>query len=179
MNKGSTPQYLRAWLGRLEAARVFPRAKANVQSGANEGDTEALEAAAHMNHEDIVTLLCDFGVMDTAGTALCSLSHRGSCRGVRHALESAAGCTCRYRLACLHQHRPRSEQPSPAHLRPGTLSCSSTLARLLLDQGAGTTPQVPLHATMVLRYAKKDENVVGDNKLDGLKGAIRSLHEAR
>lgn len=72
MNNGSTPLYLSACLARLEAARVFLRAKANLQSGANEGDTETLEAAAHMSHEDIVALLRGFGVMDTAGTALCA-----------------------------------------------------------------------------------------------------------
>lgn len=72
MNKGSTPLYLSACLGRLEAVRVFFRVTANFQSGAHEGDKEALEAAAHMNHEDIVALLCDFGVVDTAGVALCA-----------------------------------------------------------------------------------------------------------
>lgn len=188
MNKGSTPLYLSACLGRLEAARVFFRATANFQSGAHEGDKEALEGAAHMNHEDIVALLCDFGVVDTAGVALCAAieGHAEACvkllmrrRGGHADIDARAYiniANCRESLLLDTFDLGRFHAPRTA--------------RMMLDQGADSTSKAPFKlddstkaidtplvaATMALRHAEKDENV-GDEKLDGLKGVIRLLRQ--
>lgn len=188
MNNGSAPCYLSACLGRLEAVRVFLRAEDNLQLGANEGDTEAREAAAHMNHEDMVTLQCDFGV-DTAGTALCAAIEGRAEACVKLLMRRRGGyiILCRY-LAYINI-TPRLGQPSPAQLRPGALSCSQireAFARprsrhniespIKLDDSTKAI-DTPLVAATTLRHAEKDAKV-GDDNLDGVKGVVRSLHQA-
>ncbi|CAN0420255.1 unnamed protein product, partial [Pylaiella littoralis] len=67
LNTGWTPLYLAACRGHLDAVKIFLRKKC-----AHEGDAVALEGAANMNHPGIVSLLCDFGVIDTDGSSLCA-----------------------------------------------------------------------------------------------------------
>lgn len=188
LNNGSTPLYLAGCCGRVEAVRVLLRAKANLQSGAHEGDTVALEGSAHMNHEDIVALLCDFGVVDTHGSALCAavdgraeacvkllLRRRGGHADIdaRAYINSANGrdSLLLYIFELGRFHAPR-------------------IARILLDHGADTASNVPIQvdewtkvsdtpltaATLTLWHAENHDNV-DDETLDGLKGIIRLLHQ--
>lgn len=107
---------------------------------AREGSIEALEVAAFKNHEDVVAFLCDSGVVDTEGTALCAAVEGRAEACVKPLLVRRGGHVDIDVRAYINISQGR-DSPLLCTIDLGRFH-APRFARLLLDNGADTTSKV-------------------------------------
>ncbi|CAM9237349.1 unnamed protein product [Ectocarpus sp. 12 AP-2014] len=108
---------------------------------ANDGQL-ALRAAARKQHLDVMTILTEAGVVDTAGLAFCSAAANGREESVKFLLRQRCKESNSSSVDDVYINaRPNGCTPLAASIR----SCSSQaprIVRLLIDAGADTTSAV-------------------------------------
>lgn len=154
-----------------------------------QGGIGALEAAAYMNRVDIATFLCDKGVVDTGGTALCSAIEGRSEACLKLLVERRGG----------HSHLLTRDYVNIDNACDNPLLCSfdtgrgyaPRIAKFLLDHGADTASNVrfvidgscaiddtPLVAAkLTLGHEQTHFDIQDKEGVDGLKGVIRVLQQ--
>lgn len=223
-----TPLSLAAEKGRLEAVRVLLRAKANpfvgscALSGAasgghlavvrelveslgvdgctRDGGAEALIEAAFTTNTEVVAFLCDAGVVDTYGSALCAAveSHGEECTKLLLQRRGGNANITSTRAYVGMAHRTY-EAGDDLRVDESGLVCTFELprfyaarsARLLIDAGADTDAVVhyiinedsvlvgtPLVVATSALQMWETEAKVRDLFVDGIKGVIRLLYQA-
>ncbi|CAN0505543.1 unnamed protein product [Ectocarpus sp. 8 AP-2014] len=160
-----------------------------VDGCADESAIGALETAAYENHQTILTLLLDAGVIDTDGTALCD-AIEGRSEACLKLLVSRRGGNA---------HMVESHYTNIDNACENALVCAfgtgrgyaPRITRFLLDHGADTKKKVrfeieglgeiaggPLVAAkIILRHEQTHFEDADEARVDGLKGVVRLLRQ--
>lgn len=160
-----------------------------VDGCSDEGGIGALEAASYMNRVDIVTFLCDKGVVDTDGTALSS-AIEGRSEACMKLLVGRRGGHAHISEGAYVNINDGEDNPLLCSLYTGR-GYAPRIARFLLDHGADTASNVRfdidglgevndtylMAAKLTLHHDQTHFDIKDNEGMDGLKGVIRLLQQ--
>lgn len=183
------PLEVAAQEGHSEVIKEFVR-KVGVDGCSRDGGIETLETAAYGNHLTIVAFLCDEGVVDMDGTAFCAAVEGRAVECIKFLLHRRGG-HADISIGAYINIAKGLDSPLLCTFNTGSYFAPK-ITQFLIEQGADTVSKVWFHinrlgvvtdtpvdaANLALKHA---EGFVGvdDSGVDGLKGVIRVLRQAK